>query len=278
MRASGLHVVEAQAASEATIGEVLQGAPPLRSRYLVLEPLAELARAGDKAAATRIADAIAHDADWPVRARAAELAPRLAEAQGALTGAARDPEPRVREAALSSLALAPSAEGVRAAGEVLASDGWSFVRAQAIAVLSAAGPSGLVDDTLGGALGDPSPRVRGGAILAIGKRRASSWRDKVRDRLSDAAEDGDVRAEAAWALGALCDVGSADHLTKLARNLSAVDVTDDARQLGLAALIALAAMKPADLGDRLQPLLAKEAPADVRRAAEKAMSARGTCR
>ena len=54
-------------------------------------------------------------------------------------------------------------------------------------------------------------------------------------------------------------------------------MTEEARQLGLAALIALAAMQPADLRDRLGPLLAKEAPADVRRAADKAMSARGSC-
>jgi HEAT repeat protein len=278
MRAAGPRVAEAQAASEATAAEILAGTPPMRARYLVLEPLAELARAGDKAAANRIADVIAHDADWPVRARAAELATPIAEARSALDGAARDPEPRVREAALAALAQRPSEEGTKAATDALAGDAWSFVRAQAIAVLAAAGPSGSVDDSLGGALSDPSPRVRGGAVLAIGKHRAQAWRDKVRDRLGDRAEDTDVRAEAAWALGAMCDAGSADRLTKLARNLVVADVPDDARQLGLAALIALAAMKPADLGDRLGPLLAKDAPGDVRRAAEKAVAARGACR
>ncbi len=278
MRAAGARVAEAQAASEATLAELLQGAPGMRPRYLVLEPLGELARAGDKAAAGRLAEAIVHDVDWPVRARAAELATRLPDALSALAGAARDPEPRVREAALASLVQSPTPDGIHAAADVLGSDGWSFVRAQAVAVLSAAGPSAAVDDALGGAFLDPSPRVRGGAVLAIGKRRAASWRDKVRARLGDAREDGDVRAEAAWALGAMCDLDSADRLTKLARNLSSADVTDEARQLGLAALIALAAMKPGDLADRLSPLLAKQAPVEVRRAAEKAMSARGTCR
>ena len=278
MRASGARVGEAPSESEATVAQLMQGTPPMRTRYLVLDPLGELAHVGDKVAASRIADALAHDADWPVRARAAELAARVAEAQGALAGAAHDPEPRVREAALGALAAAPSADAVRAASDVLGGDRWSFVRAQAVAVLAAAGPAGVVDDALGGALKDPSPRIRGGAVLALGKHRAASWRDRVREVLADANEEVDVRAEAAWALGAMCDVGSEDRLTRMARNLANPDVTDEARQMGLAALIALAAVKPADLGDRLSPLMAKEAPGEVRRAAEKAMAARGTCR
>jgi hypothetical protein len=277
MRAAGPRVAEAPAESESAIAELLGGTPTMRTRYLLLEPLGELARTGSKAAATRLADLIAHDVDWPVRARAAELASRLGEAQAALAVAAGDPEPRVREAALGALAQAPTPEGAQAAGRALGADRWPFVRAQAVAVLAAAAPSRTVDDSLGAALDDASPRVRGGALLAIGRRRATSWRGKVRDRLDDRAEDGDVRAEAAWALGAMCDSRSIDRLTELALRLGAPDAPDEARQLGLAALIALAAMKPADLDARLGPLRAKNAPADARRAAEKAMSARGTC-
>jgi HEAT repeat protein len=279
MRASGPRVAEAHDEAEATVTQLLGGPAPaaFRARYLVLEPLAELARAGDHAAAQRIADAIAHDTDWPVRAHAAELAAQLDEAKPALAAAARDPEPRVREAAIASLARTPTQDGVRAALEVLAGDAWPFVRTQAVALLAAGGPAAAVDDALGAALSDPSARVRGGAVLALGKHRSMPWRDKVRARLGDAGEDTDVRAEAAWALGAMCDAGSADPLTRLARNLTGSDVTEEARQLGLAALIALAAMQPSDLRDRLGPLLAKEAPADVRRAADKAMSARGSC-
>ncbi len=277
LRAAGPHVLEAPAESEATVTELLQGSPPMRTRYLVLEPLGELARGGDKAAAGRIADSVARDADWPVRAKAAELAAKLAEVQAPLAVAAGDPEPRVREAALGSLAQAPSPEGVRAAGVALGTDHWSFVRAQAVAVLAAAPASPTVDSALGGALEDASPRVRGGAVLAIGRRRATSWQAKVRDRLDDKGEDADVRAEAAWALGAMCDAGSLDRLTDLARALSVPTETEGARQLGLAALIALAAMKPGDLGARLAPLLAKSAPPDVRHAAEKALAAHGTC-
>jgi HEAT repeat protein len=278
VRAAGPRVAEAPAETSAVIGQLLEGAPPVRTRYLLLEPLAELARAGDKAAAARLADAVARDADWPVRARAAELGARLPEVAPALGAAAHDPEPRVREAALGSLAQAPTAEGVQAAAAALVGDHWPFVRAQAVAVLAGSGPSRAADDALGGALEDRSPRVRGGAMLALGRRRATSWRDKVRDRLDDKNEEGDVRAEAAWALGAMCDAGSLDRLTQLARVLPVPDATEEARQIGLAALISLAALKPGDLGKRIAPLLAKTAPADVQKAAEKAMSARGTCR
>jgi hypothetical protein len=279
MRAAGPRVVEANAEAQATVTQLLGAPAPaaFRTRYLVLDPLAELAHAGDHAAAQRIADAIAHDTDWPVRAHAAELGAQLDDARAALAAAAHDPEPRVREAAMASLARSPAPDGVRAALEVLAGDPWPFVRTQAVALLAAAAPAGGVDDALGAALADPSARVRGGAVLALGKHRSMAWRDKVRARLGDTGEDTDVRAEAAWALGAMCDAGSADPLTKLARNLTISNVTEEGRQLGLAALIALAAMKPGDLRDRLGPLLAKEAPADVRRAADKAMSARGTC-
>jgi HEAT repeat protein len=278
LRAAGPRVTEAPAESEAAVGQLLQGAPPMRVRYLVLAPLAELARVGDRAASSHIADALAHDAEWPVRARAAELAARLPDAQHALAGAARDAEPRVREAALASVAQSPSPDGVRAAADALAADPWPFVRAQAISVLSAAGPTPQIDDVLGQALADPSPRVRGGAILAIGKHHAMAWRGKVRDVFAEPSEDVDVRAEAAWTLGAMCDAESLDRLTSLARGLAEPAATDDDRQLGLASLIALAALKPADLGDRLGPLLAKGTPEDVRHAAEKAMAARGTCR
>ena len=53
-------------------------------------------------------------------------------------------------------------------------------------------------------------------LLAMGQRRASSWHGAIVDRLDDKKEDADVRAAAAQALGAMCDAGSADRLTKTA--------------------------------------------------------------
>jgi len=155
----------------------------------------------------RIEEAVAHDADWPVRARAAELASGLPDALVVLVGAARDPEPRVREAALEALSSAPNAppDAVRAGVDALQRDGWWFVKARAVAMLANAPASHDVDDALGGALHDPSVVVRGGAIVALARRRAVPWRATIRERLDDTGEDPEVRAAAARALGALCD-------------------------------------------------------------------------
>jgi hypothetical protein len=277
MRAAGARVAEAPAEADAAAAELLKAPAPMRTRYLMLDPLGELARGGDHGAAARIADFVAHDADWPVRARAAELAVRLPEAQAVLAVAAGDPEPRVREAALGALVPAPTADSIRAARDALARDGWAFVRYQAVSVLANAPASGAVDDALGKSILDRSPRVRGSAILALARRRASSWRDAVRERLDDKGEDIDVRAEAASALGGMCDSKSVDRLTDLARGLAASTADEAAAQLGLGALIGLAAMKPRDLRERLAPLLAASAPSPVRAAAQQALVARALC-
>jgi len=277
MRAAGSRVTEAAVETGAAAAALLGGGAPMRTRYLVLGPLAELARSGDHGAAARIADAVAHDGDWPVRARAAELAARLPEAEAALAAAAGDPEPRVREAALSALVPAPTVDGARAAVGVLGKDAWWFVRVQAVQVLAGAPASGPADDALGKALADRSPRVRGSAILALARRRASSWRDAVRDRLDDRDEDVNVRAEAASALGAMCDTRAVDRLTDLARTLGGRETDEGAQQIGLGALIGLAAMQPRDLRDRIAPLVAAGAPASVRAAAHRALTARAMC-
>jgi hypothetical protein len=278
MRAAGPRVREAVAEADSTLADLLRGAPPMRTRFLVLEPLGSLAQNGDRAAAARIADAVAHDADWPVRARAAELGARLPEAHGSLISATRDPEPRVREAALTALSAAPSAEGTGAAMEALSRETWPFVKAQAVSVLLGSGASSAVDDALGGVLGDSSARVRGAAVVALARRRAASWHDAIRKRLDDPNEETEVRAAAAGALGAMCDGSSADRLTELARGLLTQPGDEDAQQLGLGALVGLAALQPKDLGSRIAPLLAQSAPANVRVAAQRAMAARSACR
>jgi hypothetical protein len=277
MRAAGARVVEAPAESDRALAEALAGAPPMRVRYLALGPLGELAHAGDHVAAARLADAIARDAEWPVRARAAELAMGVPEAQGMLLSASRDPEPRVREAALQALAASPPAGGVDAARAVLATDGWSFVKAQAIGVLAKAPASSEVDDALRRAMRDAAGRVRAAAIIAVALRHTGSLRGAVRDRLDDLDEDAEVRAAAASALGALCDASSVDRLTELARRLGVPGAGEDEQPIAVGALVGLAALKPGDLRARLAPLLAKTAPPYVRAAAEKALEAPGVC-
>lgn len=278
MRAAGPRVAEARGESERTLTEIFTGTPLLRDRYVAMGPLGELAHAGDPDAATRIAGTLTHDADWPVRARAAEVARGVAEAQTALLAAAHDAEPRVREAALMSMAAALVPGAIDAARLALASDRWSFVKVQALGVLAHAQPSPDVDEAIGGSLQDTSSRVRGAALVAIGRRRAASLHQAVRDRLDDPNEDADVRAAAARVLGALCDATSADRLTEYARALGAAGSGDDEQAIALGALEGLAAMQPPDLAARLAPLQAETSPPSASNAAKRALQARGVCR
>jgi HEAT repeat protein len=277
MRAAAGQITQAAAQSDRTLDELLAGTPPFRARYLALGPLGELAHAGDRGAAARLASSIAKDTDWPVRARAAEVSAGVPDATAALVAATRDPEPRVREAALQSLVATPVPAAADAARGVLASDGWSFVKAQAVAVLAKSPLSSDVDAALEVALHDAAARVRGASLVALAVRRAGSARKAIRERLDDANEDGDVRAMAARALGAVCDASSVERLTELARKLGVPGTSEDDQQIAVGALVGLAAMQPPDLRDRLASLLKSEAPPQVRHAAEQAIAAHGTC-
>jgi HEAT repeat protein len=152
------------------------------------------------------------------------------------------------------------------------------VKVQAIAVLAHAPPSRSADDILRATLRDPSARVRGAALIALGERRAASAGDAVRERLDDAREDPDVRKAAAEALGGLCDERYADRLTELARSLGSPGTSEEQQRVALGALIGLAALKPPDLRVRLGPMLSPTSPPPVRAAAQKALAARGACR
>ena len=176
------------------------------------------------------------------------------------------------------MAESPPPAAFDAARAVLASDGWSFVKAQAIGVLSRAPASTQVDDTLRSAMTDASVHVRAVALNAVALRHTHALRNAVRERLDDKREDAEVRAAAAAALGAVCDASSADRLTELVRGLGLPGTTEEQQQIALAALFGLAALHPADLGDRIAPLLSSKSPPYVREAAQKAMAARSVCR
>jgi HEAT repeat protein len=276
LRGAEEQIDEAPAAADAAIADLLRADGSARSRYLVLGPLAILARAGDAVAKSRLLDALGRDPEWPVRARAAELSTGLPEANGPLATAARDPEPRVRAAALVSLASSPGPEAVRAAIGLMGADDWSFVKISAANLLAHAPASREVDDRLGLSLGDPLVSVRGAALVALARRRAVTWNHAIRDRLDDEAEDIHLRAAAASALGAICDVSATDRLTDLARQLASGGEGDEVR-LGLAAIVGLAALHPPDLQKRLGPLLSPGVNPAVRAAAERALAAHGAC-
>jgi HEAT repeat protein len=165
-----------------------------------------------------------------------------------------------------------------AASSILDKDGWAFVRAQAVAVLAKAPAAAPIDDALARALRDASVAVRGAAVVGLAHHRASAHKAGLRARLDDPDEDTDVRAAAAQALGAVCDSGSADRLTELARTLAAPATGEEQQAVAIGALVGLAAMQPKDLKSRLAPLLAPSVPTHVRAAAEQALAARSSCR
>jgi hypothetical protein len=278
LRALSERLPELAAAGRATLEAVLGATPDLATRWLAIAPLAVLA-ADDAALAARLSELATGDPDWPVRARALELGGRIPAMRSAIERGLADAEPRVREAALRASAEARLASAVRSAAALLEGDDWTFVREAGAAVLIAAPPDGSVDASIARSLAkQPSPRVRVALLRALGERHATTQASAVLDRLEERDELPDVRVAAATALGAMCARDASDALTKVARAPAAGMATMDELTLAEAAVLALGELRPADLRERLAPLLDKSAPSALREAAERALSVKGGCR
>jgi HEAT repeat protein len=190
-------------------------------------------------------------------------------AQAALGTAAADPDPRVRDAALRTVASSRVVSAQGAAMNALGKDSWTFVRASAASALAALPASEPSNRALGHAVDDPASSVRAAAIV--------EFESPILARLVDRREDLEVRVAAAQALGALCDVRAIGTLADDAvLGASSPDPSEVA--LGLAATSALGEIHPEDLEKRLQRIRAKGNRPDAQRAAEAAIGGRGTCR
>ena len=278
LRAAAPRLPELANEANAVIAELLRGEPPMRVRYLVVAPVAELARARDATASKLLGDLMTLDKEWPVRARAAEAAATVPAMAEMIARAAADAEPRVREAAVRALATADAARAVAVGRDRLAHDGWSFVRVVAIEVLTPAASSTEVDAALGAALKDTSMRVRVAAATALGARRATTWGVALRARVDDAEEELEVRVASVHALGASCHTASLDRLTELARAAATPVANDTEVQLGAAAIESLAMIHPGDLASRLAPFADKSVPPYARHLAQQALASPGACR
>jgi HEAT repeat protein len=277
LRASSARLPEIAVDGDAAIDDILKADSSLRSRYLLLGPIASLARSGDANASARFNSLLAHDPDSPVRARAAELAAHIAAAQGALLGALSDPDPRVRDAALRTIADEHSSPATVAVEKLLEHDPWSFVRASAATAIGAFPAAVDVDRSLAAALKDPAPPVRVAVIDALAAHRAATFAPDLRARLDDEAESIDVRVAATRALGATCDAASLGRLSDLAGKVASPIASEVEVSLGLAAIDAIGAMHPPDIARRLSSVTASGVSASVRRRARDAIAQPGTC-
>ena len=97
--------------------------------------------------------------------------------------------------------------------------------------------------------------MRSAALRALGQRNAQPFLPAIRERFADVEEAGGVRASAAQALAQLCDRGSLDAFTLAARDLLGARPSSDAALVGTASIAALGRLHPADLQQRLEPLV-----------------------
>jgi HEAT repeat protein len=278
LRAMGGRVTEIAPDASKALDALLAPNADLATRYLALEPLSELARAGDRPSQTRVASMLAHDPEWPVRAHAAELARDLPSAQSELMTAIDDKEPRVRQAALETIAELRSSPAAVLVEKRLEGDPWTFVRVAAARAMGAMPAARDLDKALAAALGtDQAPQVRGAIIDALALHQARSYASAVRERLDDVQEIPIVRTAAARALGAMCDPGQLERLTELARAAGDPMASGEDLTLGLAAIAALGDIHPADLASRLAKLRDKSVRDAVRGAAEHALASPAKC-
>jgi len=250
-----------------------------RTRYLLVQPAATLARNGNAHALSylrhRIADTSPHVRAEAARATTglAPLAPQLAEQLG-------DPGPRVRAAALEALSeiSAPlSAASEVQMAQLLANDPWTFVRVAAASALARRPHSPESDAALLAALEDPSSLVRRTTLRSLGRRGHAAAGERVEEVANDAREIVAVRVAAIHTLGALCHHDAAPLLYKLALRAGRPQIQYD-EALGLAALAALQRIHPPALRRELAPLLrAPKVPPNVRKLANDALRDPGVC-
>ncbi|TKD01670.1 HEAT repeat domain-containing protein [Polyangium fumosum] len=282
LRALGARIGLVPGAREAFASLATEGAS-FRTRYLLLGPAADLARAGDKGAEAFLVAALRKDPDRHVRMRAAEVAYRAPQLLPLLLEASEDPEVRVRDAVVLSLGArgrsdeAPPAALVTTLGKRLAQDPFTFVRTNAARGLGEMPSTKAGDAALAAALGDASPEVRGRALDGLGAHQATAYLGPIRELAANDEEFVDVRARAMLALAAMCDRSQVDAWTKLARN-TPVAMSERERTLGAAAIAALGDIKPQDLRARLAPLLDPKVPRNVRELARAALEATSKCK
>ncbi|MDF3067435.1 MAG: repeat protein [Polyangiaceae bacterium] len=277
LRALGEEASRYQPEAGQALQRISQTSAEFRTRYLLLGPTAALS-ARDQAAESAFRKSLAGDPSPHVRAAALALVREPKRFQGELLKALEDRDVRVREAAVQALGGPDAVFAGKALSLRLEQDEWPLVRAAAADALAKHPASPVLDEPLTSALEDDSSLVRARSVRALGERRVTSAAGRIRDRLEDAEEWPEVRAEAARSLGVLCDGESADILAAFAKKLTDPMASPHAQLIGNASVQALGRLAQPSLAQQLAPLTDKKAPPQARRAAALALQARVTCK
>jgi len=272
LRALGPRIAEFQPSAGQVLSRLLAPEHGFRTRFLLLEPSAELAGL-DPGVRASFAQAFSAEPDPRLRAQALSVVRNPRDYAREISRSLGDPDLRVREAAVRASASLPEAQP--ALVERLAKDPWPLVRMAAADALAATPAAPATASALTQAVEDESPHVRAHVVSALGAHHVASQLSKIRERLADEDEYPMVRAAAAQALAALCDTSSLSALTAYAQKLADPLAEPGDHMIGAAALLALGDLHPADLSARLAPLRAKTAPAQVRQAVEAVLSRPG---
>jgi HEAT repeat protein len=277
LRAAAGSLRRVQVAATAEVLRVMGGEPSFSSRYLLLGPAVELVDVHPEIEQF-VLKTLASDPQFGARARAAELVPAIGGGLVALIKAVADEQVRVRVAAVQSLGRSVVATAEPALIQRVLSDKWPLVRAEAVRALAGFPRSQSIDEALAtSAAEDASPHVRRPSLVALGRRRATGQVQVVRESL-ERDEDVFVRAAAAESLGALCDYGSLDVLTRYAAAAASLTATPAERTVGRSSLNALGRLNPPDLEQRLAPFSAKEVPRVAKSLARIARKHSSPCR
>jgi HEAT repeat protein len=163
---------------------------------------------------------------------------------------------------------------------LLRKDDWPQVRAAAALALVVGKRSAHEKKSVASALlrrlrRDGDPKVRASIARAFSQVGGEDVVLALR-RAFEKDESHFVRAQAALSLGALCDAGSLEELTRAAHQLAAAPMGDGPIVVGLAAVTALVQIGPADLDQRLAPTLSKKVSGVLRTQVKRRVEARKT--
>lgn len=276
LRAVASSPVGTSAEASALFARLVLDEPQMNTRYLLLEPAAQLAKYGDPRALWYLQTQMKDAPEPMVRARAVSVALGVDGAAQSLMYALEDSNVRVRAGAAETLAGVAQAMPYLLRRLIL--DDWPMVRVAAAKSLATVGESKQVDDALGRRLVDTSPHVRGAAAWSLGHRGAKAWAPDIRNMAENSEEKVTLRIAAVQALGMLCDKDSVDTLTKFAQRSADPYSPEAASGLGAASMAALSRIHPPDLNERLQPLVTGQGVAPhIRAAAQASMATKGQC-